>query len=211
MLIVGAKGLAKEVLEIFHQQNELTGVYFYDDVSEDVPEQLYGRFTVLRNMEQVVELFKMDNRFTIGLGNPLLRKKMYEQFTQAGGQMVSVISPFAIIGHYGTVIAPGAIIMAGTIISNDVYIGTGCLINPNCTISHDTVIGKFVEISPAVQITGRCKLGDLCSIGTNATLLPKIRLGNNVIVGAGAVIINDVADKLTVVGVPAKVLNKKQV
>ena len=209
MLIIGAKGLAKEVLEIFHQQNELANLFFYDDISTDVPDLLYGQFTVLRNMKQVTELFATDNRFTIGIGEPELRFKMYNQFTQAGGKLVSVISPLAVIGHYGTVIAPGAIIMAGTVISNDVNIGMGCLINPNCTISHDTVIGDFVEISPGVQITGHCRIGDYCNIGTNATLLPKIKLANNVIVGAGAVVTKNVADRLTVAGVPAKASNKQ--
>ena len=209
MLIIGAKGLAKEVLEIFHQQNELANLFFYDDISTDVP-LLYGQFAVLRNMNQVAELFVTDNRFTIGIGEPELRFKMYNQFTQAGGQLVSVISPFAVIGHYGTVIAPGAIIMAGTFISNDVNIGMGCLINPNCSISHDTVIGDFVEISPGVQITGHCQVGGYCNIGTNATLLPKIKLGIKVTVGAGAVVTKNVADRLTVAGVPAKALNKQQ-
>ena len=208
MLIIGAKGLAKEVLQIFHQQNELANLFFYDDLSADLPDLLYGKFAILRNMEQVAKLFATDNRFSIGLGNPLLRKKMYEQFTLAGGQLVSVISPLAVIGHYGTVIAPGAVIMAGTVISNDVVIGLGCLINPNCSISHDTVIGDFVEISPGVQITGHCSVGHCCNIGTNATLLPKIKLGNYVIVGAGAVVTKNLADRLTVAGVPAKVLNK---
>lgn len=209
MLIIGAKGLAKEVLEIFHQQNELHNLFFYDDISADVPDMFYGQFTVLRNMEQVAELFATDNRFTIGIGKPELRSKMYQQFTQAGGQLVSAISPLAHIGHYGTNIAAGTIIMAGSFISNDVKIGLGCLINPNCTISHDTVIGDFVELSPGVQITGRCKIGDCCSIGANAIILPDTTLGSHVIAGAGAVVTKDVADGLTVVGIPAKEINKQ--
>ncbi|MFZ4771621.1 MAG: acetyltransferase [Ferruginibacter sp.] len=207
MLIIGAKGLAKEVLEIFHQQNELANLFLYDDISTDVPDLLYGQFKVLRNMEQVAELFATDNRFTIGIGNPQLRYQMYIQFEQAGGKLVSAISPLAVISHYGTHIAPGAIIMAGTLISNDVSLGIGCLVNPNCTISHDAQIGNFVEISPGVQITGHCKVGNFCSVGTNATILPNTQLGNNVIVGAGAVVTKNVDDSLTVVGIPAKATN----
>jgi sugar O-acyltransferase (sialic acid O-acetyltransferase NeuD family) len=157
-------------------------------------------------MDQVAQLFENDNQFTIGIGNPILREKMSDRFTLAGGQLVSAISPKAIIGHYGTVIGTGAIIMSGTVITNDVKIGICSLINPNCAISHDTVIGDFVEISPDVNITGNCNIGDNCTIGTGAILLPKVKLGNNVIVGAGAVVIKDVEDGLTVVGIPAKVM-----
>ena len=206
MLIIGAKGLAKEVLEIFHQQNELADLFFYDDISVDLPDLLYGQFRVLRNMEQVEQLFSTDNRFTIGIGNPHLRYQMYIKFEQAGGNLVSAISPLAVIGHYETHIGPGAIIMAGSLISNDVSIGIGCLVNPNCTISHDAKIGDFVEISPGVQITGHCKVGNYCSVGTNATILPNTKLGNNVVVGAGAVVTKNVENNITVVGIPAKAI-----
>jgi sugar O-acyltransferase (sialic acid O-acetyltransferase NeuD family) len=208
MLIVGAKGLAKEILEILHQRNELNNLCFYDDISSDVGEQLYRQFPVLKNMEQVAHLFKTDNRFTIGVGGSEIRLTLYNQFKDAGGEFVSAISPFAIIGNYGTEIGVGTIIMANTVITNDVTIGMGCLINPNCTISHDTIIGDFVEVSPGVQITGRCVIGNLCNIGTNATILPKVKLSNKVIIGAGAVVTKDVASGQTAVGIPAKPINK---
>lgn len=209
MLIIGAKGLAKEVLGIFHKKNELENLYFYDDISTDVPEKLFGHFSVLRNMEQVAKLFKTDNRFTIGVGKPALRLQLFNKFVAAGGELVSAISSLAHIGHYGTTISKGAIIMAGTVITNDVNIGIGCLINPNCTISHDTVIGNFVEISPGVQITGNCTVGDHCIIGTGASILPKVKLGNHVTVGSGAVVTKDIVDWMTVVGIPARELIKK--
>jgi len=210
MLIIGAKGLAKEVLEIFHQKNELENLYFYDNISKDIPDCLYERFPVLKNTKEVLQIFKKDNRFTLGLGNPLFRLDFYKKFKDMGGILVSVISPSAQIGHFGTMIGDGCTIMAGNIITNDVHIGVGCLINPNCTISHDSLIGNFVEISPGVQVTGNCVIGDYCSIGTGAIILPKIKLGNSVVVGAGAVVRNDVPEGQTVIGIPAKVLTKKE-
>ena len=48
MIIVGAKGFAKEVLEVLNQLNQLENIVFYDDVSKDTPELLYGRFPVLQ-------------------------------------------------------------------------------------------------------------------------------------------------------------------
>ena len=210
MLIIGAKGLAKEVLEIFYQKNELDNLFFYDDISADVPDKLYQQFPVLINMEQAASLFKTDQRFVIGVGMPALRFKLYNQFAAIGGHLVSAISPFAQVGSFGTSIGAGCIVMAGTVITNDVKIGMACLINPNCTISHDTVMGDFTELSPGVQITGNCFIGDFCNVGANATILPKIKLGNNAIVGAGAVVTSDVADGLTVAGVPAKALTNVQ-
>lgn len=209
MLIVGAKGLAKEVLEIFHQQNELANLFFYDDISTDVPDLLYGKFKVLRNIEEAAQLFTTDNLFTIGIGNPKLRQLFYEKFIAIGGEFATVVSANANIGHFGNSFGAGCNIMTGSIITNDVKIGKGCLVNLNCTIGHDTVIGDFVELSPAVNISGRCVIGNYCNIGTGAILLPNVELGDNVIVGAGAVVAKDVGDGLTVVGIPAKAIMPK--
>ncbi|MCW3090853.1 MAG: acetyltransferase [Ferruginibacter sp.] len=207
MLIIGAKGLAKEVLQIFHEKDEVDNLLFYDDISTDVPDKLYQQFIVIRNMDDAALLFKTDPRFIIAVGMPDLRFGLYKQFTAIGGQLVSAISRYARVGNYGTSIAAGSIVMAGTVITNEVIIGKACLINPNCTISHDTVIGDFVDLSPGVQVTGHCAIGNYCNIGTNAIIIPKIIIGNRVTVGAGAVVLKNVEDGLEVAGVPAKKIN----
>ena len=48
MIIVGARGFAKEVLEILYQLNEFENLVFYDDVNNDVPQVLYNEFPILR-------------------------------------------------------------------------------------------------------------------------------------------------------------------
>jgi acetyltransferase-like isoleucine patch superfamily enzyme len=53
---------------------------------------------------------------------------------------------------------------------------------------------------------GKVKVGNLCSLGGNCTILPKIRIGNNVIVGAGTVVTSDVPDNKLIVGVPGKII-----
>ncbi len=209
MIIIGAKGFAKEVLQVLFQQNATEGVVFFDDVSTDLPERLYGEFEIIRSYEDVKCYFKdADNRFTLGLGKPRLRMRLAERFNKIG-QITTVVSPKADIGAFNTFLGNGVNVMTGTIITNDVRIGDGCLVNLNCTIGHDTIIEEFTEISPGVHISGNCIIGSFCSLGTGAIVLPDVKIGNNVTVGAGSVVTKNIGDDQVVVGIPARPITGK--
>ena len=84
MVIIGAKGHAKEILEIFSKKNQY----------------LYNKFKVLKNSIELREIFKKDNRFVIGVGNPKIRFDLTNWFIKQGGKLNSIISPNAIIGSW---------------------------------------------------------------------------------------------------------------
>ena len=73
------------------------------------------------------------------------------------------------------------------------------------------VIGKECQIMQNVTIGGRNRpggpeIGDYCFIGAGACVLGKIKIGNNVMIGANAVVLKDVPDNAIVVGVPARIV-----
>lgn len=210
MIVVGAKGFAKEVLEVLHQLNRIDKLCFYDEISDKLPSKLFGKFHCIKSVGELKSYVKNKNdlEFTLGIGSPQLRKTLTSKFEKLGLKLVSTISPNAQIGHYDVVLKEGVNCMGGVIITNSILIGKGCLINLNCTIGHDTVIGQFVELSPGVHISGNCFVGNYVTIGTNATVLPKVKVGEGAIVGAGAVVTKDVPEYSLAVGIPAKVIKK---
>ncbi len=207
MLIIGAKGFAKEVLEVFNQLQQTDNIAFYDDVNDDVGDLLFDKFQILKNEEQVKAYFKATNNdFTIGIGNPFLRYKLCEKFEKLGGNLSSSISPLAMMSNFEVVISEGCNILMNTVFSNDIFIGKGTLIYYNAVITHDCHIGNFVEISPSVVVLGRCKIGDFTQIGANSTILPDIKIGKNVTIGAGSLVTKDMPDNAVAYGSPAKII-----
>lgn len=207
MIIIGAKGFAKEVLEIIHQNNQLEGLAFYDDVNHDLPDLLYNQFPILKNENQVKEHFQnYGNDFTIGIGKPKLRHLMFEKFSKLQGCFTSTISSTSYIGNYENHIGDGCNIMQRVVLTNDITLKKGVLINQMSSIGHDVIIGEFTEICPNVSVSGNCIIGDYVFIGTGAIILPKINIGNNVIIGAGAVVSKDLPNNCVAVGIPAKII-----
>lgn len=204
MLVVGAKGYAKEVLELIKENDLLDNLVFYDDVNSDIGDKVFDTFPILKSYEDAKEYFmNIDNRFIIGIGNPIYRKMIYEKFVTIGGIPQSIIAKSAIIGSFDNQIDEATNIMQKVVITNSVSIGKGIIINQLSSIGHDVVISDFVEICPNVSISGNCFIGENTFIGTSSTILPKIKIGKNVIVAAGSVVTKDVPDNCMVAGIPA--------
>lgn len=202
MLIVGAKGHAKEIIEIIKENHSFENLHFFDNISKDVPEKFFG-YPVLRNFIEVESLFNRDNSFCLGIGGTFQKFQLTQKFLELGGVLKSVNSKSALVAEDAS-IAPGCNIMPFAAVFNDADLEEGSLVNSYASIHHDSFIGKYTEISPGARILGRCHVGSFCSIGTNAVILPKVKICNEVILGAGSVVIKDITQSGTYAGVPAK-------
>ena len=203
MLIAGARGFAKQLLEVAFQLKLDEGLVFYDDYDPAIT-ALYD-FPALKTPEAASAYFRENGPdFALGTGNPRLREKMKIRLEEAGGNCVSLVSPFARIARYALA-GKGCTIMTGAVVENDALIGEGVLLNLNALVCHDCRVGNFVEISPGAILTGACSVGDYAFIGSGAVLKPGVSVGSNAVVAAGAVVTENVPDFAMVAGVPARV------
>ena len=91
---------------------------------------------------------------------------------------------------------------------NEVYIGNDVMIGPKTTI---TTVGHPINPNKRRQRLGQAsevRIGNDVWIGANVCILPGVTIGNNVIIGAGAVVNRDIPDNSMAVGVPARVIKE---
>lgn len=94
--------------------------------------------------------------------------------------------------------------------------GLGTVVNPNSKIGEHTLIMQGVTIAGSLeaereyngQIICSPIIGKHCMIGANSSLIGPIVIGDNVIIGAGAVVTKDIPDNSLVVGVPGRVIRE---
>lgn len=102
----------------------------------------------------------------------------------------------------GIEIHPGALIGKRLFIDH----GTGVVIGETCVIGNDVVMYHGVTLGGTGKEKGKRhpNIGNSCVIGAGAKILGNIDIGDNVKIGANAVVLKSVLPNITVVGVPAK-------
>jgi len=179
---------------------------FFDD--GEPKGKIVNGYPVLGGIRELNE-WKTDISLALALGVPKTKKQVLEKIKNARVAHPVLIHPSAILGKKEYVsIGEGLIICAGTILTTNIKIGRHVLLNLSCTVGHQTEIGDFCSFMPTCNISGEVRIGAGNFWGTGAKIINRKSVGNNVTVGAGAVIIDDIPDNVTVVGVPAKVIKQ---
>ena len=136
-------------------------------------------------------------------GNSKSREKYGNLFHAAGFMSRRVIHPSAVVSPLAS-IGHGVQIMAAAHIGAFAHVSEGTIVNSMANIDHDCRLGRYCHVAPCAALAGQVILQDHVFVGTNATILPNLRIGTEVIVGAGAVVTKDVLSQSIVVGSPAK-------
>lgn len=84
---------------------------------------------------------------------------------------------------------------------------SGCKIDDLVQVGHNVTIGRNTLVMANVVICGGAVIGEKCWVAPNSVIKQKVKIGNEVTLGLGSVVLKDVADGLVVAGVPAKPLS----
>lgn len=131
------------------------------------------------------------------------RKKIVERLPK-NTKYFTYIHPTALIMDKSVKIGEGSFIGAYSILTTNIIVGKHAILNRGNQIGHDCKIGDYLSMMPGSIVSGTVQIGDCCWLSTNASTREKIKICENVIIGAGGVVVKDIIEEGTYVGVPTK-------
>jgi acetyltransferase EpsM len=143
----------------------------------------------------------LDVAFILGIGDNILREKIYKHILKNGKKVISLINSTSFISSFAS-IGEGVFINRNVTINAFATIGNNVILNSGCIIEHECKINENVHVAPGVVLAGNVIVGAGTFIGANAVVKQGVTIGKNVIVGAGTVVINDIPNGKKIVGNP---------
>ncbi len=208
IVIIGAGGLGREVLfelnEINIRNKRFNILGFVDDARERG--SLIHGLPVLGDTDWLLNYNKAVSA-AVCVGNSAARRLIYEKISK--NNHLHFPNIFADDFRFSDTVkfGIGCIVCFSCIATVDIEIGDFALISNDCTIGHDANLSDFVTLYPSVNISGNVKINDNAEIGVGCNIIQGKTIGKGSIIGAGAVVIRDVPENCTAVGVPAKVIH----
>ena len=197
VVIIGASGHGKVIADIIvNSDDKVLG--FLDDADDVQGKKIIG-FPVLGKIADYDNY--RDCEFVIAIGNPYVREKISNELPV---KWYTAIHPTAVISSLDVEIGEGTVIMANAVVNPSARIGKHCIINTGAIVEHDNILEDYVHLSPNVTLAGIVKVGKSTHIGAGSCTKQVLNIASDCIIGAGSVIVKDITESGTYVGVPAR-------
>jgi len=216
--IFGTGGFAREVIPFAHNNISLKNEkktnknnhFFF--IEQKPKRKKVNGYPIISEQD----FFKMKcakKFFNIAIGNSKIREQIAKKCQKRGIKPFSIKSPDSVIYDFNK-IGKGAIICANTVITSNIKIGNFFHLNIYAYVAHDCTIGNYVTFAPGVYCNGNIHIHDHAYVGTGAILKQgssskPLTIGKGAIIGMGSVVTKDVPAFTTVIGNPARPINKK--
>ena len=199
LLVVGAGGHAKVVIEAIQDKHQDCLIVLADDDLTKEGEEVLGNIAI----ESLKNWAELPEHYHVAIGNNNTRQELSIIAQDKGKLPFTVVHPDAYVSpsaHIGA----GSFVAAKAVISAEAKISEACIINHGAIVDHDCRIGGYSHIAPNATLGGGVEVGSGCIIGASAIILPMVKVGCDVVIGAGSVVIRDISDHQTVMGNPVK-------
>ena len=211
IIIFGAGGFGMEVawlLEEINRREPLWNLLGYIDQDEKKWGKEYFGYGVLGSFDYLKRL-SSNTAVVVAVGDSVRRNEIVAELSVYGFEFPVLVHPSVFMPRS---IEPGegTIMAAGTVLTVQVKIGAHVHVDTSCTVGHGAVLGDYSRLNPGVHVSGDVVIKTGAYIGAGAVVTQGIVVGSNTIVGAGAVVVRDLPDNVVAVGVPARVIRKRE-
>jgi sugar O-acyltransferase (sialic acid O-acetyltransferase NeuD family) len=200
---IGSGEMARHVAHYMTEDKQFEVVGYYDDFAP--VGSIVNNYPVLGKLDDIETQFKngvfdeLSN--AIGFTRMQYRREVFERFENK--------IPFAIFIHSSCIVDPSAKIGKGCVIFPKCILYLDAIVEDNVFIQinsyvTDSVVKKHTLISGTVSVAGRSIIGETCFIGVGSIISSDVEICNDVFTGAGTVVVKDITEPGTYVGVPAR-------
>lgn len=206
IILIGDSGHAKVITDCVHSIKGFQVVAKLDD--KHLEKHFAGGFLKgpLAILPEI--MIEYSAKVLIAIGSNEIRKNIIDNCNLADSDFVSIVHENALISD-SAIIGFGSVVMPGVVINADARIGKHAILNTNSVVEHDCFVGDYGHISPGSILTGGVSVGEGSHIGAGSTIIPLKSVGNWSVIGAGSVVVSDIEDRVTAVGVPARVIKRE--
>lgn len=156
LLILGAGGHGKVVLDVAKSMQCYETIHFLDD-GKEVGEQVLGH-EVIGKIAACSHHSKQYTDGIVALGNNEVRIELTRKLKALGYHIPILIHPTSVVSQYVN-IKEGTVIMPQAVINADAKIGEACIINTSAIIEHDCTVGDGSHIAYRAVLGGGAKVG----------------------------------------------------
>ncbi len=203
IIIVGTGGHAKVVADIIEKRGDKV-IGFLDGVH---PQGLFLGCNILGSDDEYERFLNF--KFVVAIGDPNARERIVNKMEKAS--WYTAIHPSAIISSLGVKIEEGTVICANVVINPFANIGKHCIINSSACVEHDNVIDDFVHISVGAKLAGSVVVKKKTWVGIGSVVKEKTFICENCMIGAGAVVVQNICLPGKYCGVPARKMKEENV
>lgn len=212
--IYGASGCGRSLMPVARQQlqrlNSTAEIYFIDDSLQE-EKNINGHKAI---NYQAFKNLNADNKYVlIAIANSQIREKIANQLLMDAIHLWTVQADNTVMMD-NIEIGEGAALSPFVSITSNIKIGKCFHANLYSYVEHDCVIGDYVTFAPGVKCNGNIHIEDHAYIGSGAVIKQgtpdkPLVIGKGAVVGMGAVVTKSVPAGVTVVGNPARILERK--
>jgi sugar O-acyltransferase (sialic acid O-acetyltransferase NeuD family) len=203
ILLFGGGNQVHYTIDIIEKENKYEIAGIIDSVHE-IGSDRYGYKVLGRqeNLKSIVEEHKIDAGI-ITIGDNWSRSKVYESIIEQmpSFEFVNAIHPSVIIGK-NVDLGFGVVMMAGVIVNPLAKIGNFTFFATGCQIEHDCIIEEFASVSAGSIMGGYVTVGKFSAITLGVTILDRLTIGENSVIGSGSLVLKNVPDNVLAYGNP---------